>query len=185
MAHTICPWWLGYWLVSPLRKVLENPRTALGPFVREGMRVLEPGCGMGFYTLDLARLIGERGRVIAVDIQPKMLAGLVRRATSAGLADRIETRKAQPTTLGIADLAGQIDLALALHVVHELPDTAGFFAEICAALKPGGTLLVAEPRGHVSEAAFKASLEKAERAGFRVSGGIPNFRGRTAILLKP
>ena len=81
MAHRICPWWLGYWLVSPLRKLRENPSKALAPFVREGMVVLEPGPGMGFFTLAVARLVGPEGRVVAVDLQPKMLASLERRAS--------------------------------------------------------------------------------------------------------
>lgn len=75
MAKHVCPWWLGYWLVSPLRRLWEHPVRMLGPFVREGMLVLEPGCGMGFFTLDLARMVGPRGRVVAVDVQERMLAG--------------------------------------------------------------------------------------------------------------
>ena len=185
MAHRVCPWWLGYWLVSPIRKLRENPRMALAPFVREGMVVLEPGPGMGFFTLAAARLAGPSGRVVAVDLQPKMLAGLERRARKAGLGARIDTRQAQDTTLGVADLDGQVDVALALHVVHELPDPPGFFGEIFAALKAGGSLLLVEPKGHVSEADFGASVATAERAGFRASGTIPGFWGRTALLLKP
>ena len=185
MAHTVCPWWLGYWLLSPLRKLRENPRTALAPFVRDGMVILEPGSGMGFFTLELARRAGATGRVIAVDLQPKMLAGLERRAARAGLLDRIELRLAEPAALGVTDLAGRVDLALALHVVHEVPDTGRFFAEVFDALMPGGRLLFVEPKGHVSEAGFSRSLEAAERAGFQRSGTLPGFWGRTALLVKP
>ncbi|MBZ5588839.1 MAG: methyltransferase domain-containing protein [Acidobacteriia bacterium] len=184
MAHRVCPWWLGYWLLSPLRKLRENPRKALGPHVREGMVVLEPGCGMGFFTLELARMVGPTGRVVAVDLQPRMLAGLARRASRAGLVGRIESRRAEPASLGIADLAGKVDVAVALHVVHELPDVAGFFGEVHTSLKPGGSLLIAEPRGHVSEADFGVSLEAAQRAGFRASGSLPGLWGRTALLIK-
>ncbi len=185
MAHAVCPWWLGYWLLSPLRKLRENPRRALAPFVREGMVVLEPGPAMGFFTLDAARLAGPAGRVVAVDLQPRMLAALERRARRAGLADRVETRLARPETLGVADLAGRVDVVLAFHVVHELPDAGAFFAEAFAALKPGGRLLLAEPRGHVPEAAFEASAAAAERAGFRRAGRLPALWGRTALLVRP
>lgn len=81
----VYPWWLGYLLVSPLRRLSQNPGKVLAPYVREGMTVLEPGRGMGFFTLELARLVGPSGRVVAVDIQPRMLAGLRRRAARAGL----------------------------------------------------------------------------------------------------
>ena len=185
MAHNVCPWWLGYWLLSPVRKLRENPRTALSPFIRDGMIVLEPGCGMGFFTLEAARLVGPTGRVVAVDLQPKMLAGLQRRARNAGLADRIDARQVEHESLGVADLAGKVDVALALHVVHELPEPGRFFAEVFAALKPGGSLLVAEPKGHVSGDDFAGSMATAERAGFRGSGAVTGLWGRTAHLLKP
>ncbi len=185
MAHTVCPWWLGYWLLSPLRKLRENPRTALDPFVRDGMVILEPGSGMGFFTLELARRAGAAGRVIAVDLQPKMLSGLERRASRAGLLDRIELRLAEPAALGVADLAGRVDLALALHVVHEVPDAGRFFVELFESLRPGGRLLFVEPKGHVSAEAFALSVAAAERAGFLASGTLPRFRGRTALLVKP
>ena len=184
MAKTVCPWWLGYWLLSPILKVRENPASALAPFIREGMVVLEPGPAMGFFTLDAARLVGPTGRVVAVDVQPRMLAALERRAARAGLADRIETRVAQPATLGVADLTGRVDVVLALHVVHELPDARAFFAEACAALKPGGCLLMAEPKGHVSEAKFAASVAAAGAAGFRTKGALAGLWGRTALLVK-
>ncbi len=185
MAHRVCPWWLGYWLLSPLRKLRENPRDALAPFVREGMLVLEPGPAMGFFTLDAARLVGPTGRVVAVDLQPTMLAALERRAARVGLADRIETRRARPDSLGVADLEGRVDVVLALHVVHELPDPSAFFAEAALALKPGGSLLLVEPKGHVAEAEFEASAAAAARAGLRRSGKLGGFWGRTALLVKP
>ena len=68
MTHRVCPWWLGYCLICPLQ--------ILAPYVHDGMTVLEPGSGMGFFTLELARLVVASGRVIAVDIQPKMLERL-------------------------------------------------------------------------------------------------------------
>lgn len=185
MPPKVCPWWLGYWLLSPVRKLREDPRTALGPFVREGMVILEPGSGMGFFTLELARMAGPTGRVVAVDLQPRMLSGLERRASRAGLLDRIEMRLAEPGRLGIADLAGRVDLALALHVVHEVPDAGRFFVELFESLRPGGQLLFVEPKGHVSAAAFALSVAAAERAGFRASGTVPHFWGRTALLVRP
>jgi ubiquinone/menaquinone biosynthesis C-methylase UbiE len=182
MPVRVCPWWIGYLLASPLRRLVQDPGAILAPFVREGTIVLEPGPGMGFFTLEAARRVGPRGRVVAVDLQPRMLAALRRRAERAGLADRIETREARPETLGVEDLRGRVDLVLALLVVHELPDAARFFAEARAALAPGGRVLVVEPRGHVSAAAFEESLALAARAGLRRSPGPPVWRSLTALL---
>jgi ubiquinone/menaquinone biosynthesis C-methylase UbiE len=167
-SHT-CPWWLGYLLVSPVRRLFESPAARLAPYVREGMLVLEPGPGMGFFTLELARLVGPLGRVVAVDLQEKMLAALRRRAWRAGLADRIETRGCTQNDLGVGDLAGRFDLVVLFHMLHEVSEQNRFLQAIHGALKPGGGVLIVEPRGHVSVEAFQASLALAKTIGFEVA----------------
>jgi SAM-dependent methyltransferase len=181
----VCPFWVGYLLLNPLRKLLENPDKILGQFVREGMIVLEPGCGMGYFTLPLARMVGQRGRVIAVDVQAKMLSAIERRARKANLLDRMKLRQAGAEGLGLEDLFGQVDFAVAIHMVHEVPEQAFFLEELWKALKPGGKLLVIEPKGHVSEAQFKQTLTVAEKAGF-IQEPLPGkVGGRSGLLVKP
>ena len=186
-GHPVCPWWLGYVLANPLRRLLHHPRRILAPFVAPGMTVLEPGPGVGHFTLELARLAGPAGRVVAVDVQPRMLQALRRRAARAQLLDRIDVRLARPDSLGVTDLAGRVDFVLAFAVVHEVPAAAHFFDEVAATLKPGGTLLLAEPAGHVGAQQFAATLRTAERAGLLVDGGrTPRIRAsRAAALVKP
>jgi SAM-dependent methyltransferase len=184
VAHRVCPWWIGYFLVSPLRRLWQDPRKILSPYVKSGATVLEPGPGMGFFTLDLARLVGPTGRVIAVDIQPKMLDALRRRATSAGIEGRIETRLACDSGLGVDDLASQVDFALAFALVHELADMSGFFRDVAKALVPGGRLLIAEPRGHVPEEEMKKTLETAAAAGLRLAERPAVRSSRTALLVR-
>jgi tRNA A58 N-methylase Trm61 len=140
MGHRVCPWWLGYVLASPLRRLLQDPVAIIKPYVREGMTVVEPGPGMGFFTLEMARRVGASGRVIAVDIQPRMIAGLKRRLGKAGLLDRADARLASSDSLGLQDLRGKVDFALAMAVVHEMPSANRFFAEVAQAMKPGATL---------------------------------------------
>ncbi len=182
MPHRVCSWWLGYLLASPIRKLLQDPARILAPHVKEGMTVLEPGPGMGFFTLELARRVGPGGRVVAVDVQERMLAGLLRRARKARIADRIDARLASGNSLGIDDLAGKIDLVIAFAMVHELPDVGRFFAEVRRSLAPGGKVLLAEPSGHVSAADFEATLGAAERAGLRRQQGPAIARSLTAVL---
>jgi ubiquinone/menaquinone biosynthesis C-methylase UbiE len=77
------------------------------------MTVFEPGPGMGFFTLELARRVGDTGRVVAVDVQPRMIAGLKRRATRERLLDRIDTRVVASESMGLTDLTGKADFTLA------------------------------------------------------------------------
>jgi SAM-dependent methyltransferase len=182
--HHVCPWWIGYLLASPLRRVFYRPAAILAPYIREGMTVLEPGPGMGFFTLELARMVGASGRVIAVDIQPRMLDALRRRAAKAGVLDRVDARLAKPGSLGISDLAGRVDFTLAFAVVHELPDAAAFFREAAQASKPGARLLFAEPSGHVNAAMFETELQAARAAGFAPVEAPSLRRSRAALLEK-
>ncbi|MFH2218631.1 MAG: class I SAM-dependent methyltransferase [Pseudomonadota bacterium] len=185
MADRVCPPWIGYFLINPLRKLLENPNKILGPFVQEGMTVLEPGCGMGYFTLPLARMVGPAGRVLAVDIQAKMLSVLERRAGKAGLMDRIELRHADGDGMGVENISCKVDFTAALYMVHEVPDQAVFYAEVWAALKPGGRLLVVEPKGHVSQEKFEKSVSVAEEIGFLKEPLPHKVGGRGALLTKP
>lgn len=121
---------------------------------------------MGFFTLELARLVGPRGRVVAVDIQPRMLGGLKRRAAKAGLLSLIDARLAASDSMGLADLAGAVDFTLAFAVVHEMPSADSFFGQVALASKPGAQVLLVEPAGHVKPDEFAAELQAAERAGF-------------------
>ena len=185
MAGRVCPPWVGYLLLSPVRKLLENPDTILGPFVKEGMIVLEPGCGMGYFTLPLARMVGPKGRVVAVEIQPKMLSVLGRRAGKAGLLERIELRRAGAAGLGLEDLSEKVDFAAAIHMVHELPDPSFFFSEIRKTLKPGGKLLVVEPKGHVSQNQFEQMAAGAEKIGLKPETPSGKVGGRCTLFNKP
>jgi 2-polyprenyl-3-methyl-5-hydroxy-6-metoxy-1,4-benzoquinol methylase len=162
----------------------QNPRKILEPYVEEGMNVLDIGSAMGFFSLPLARMVGANGRVICVDIQERMMRSLEKRARKAGLSERIETRVCSQDSLDLGDLDGQIDLALAFAVVHEVPDASRFFSETHAAIKPSGRLLLAEPTGHVSEASFVETVAAAERSGFSVVETPKIKRSRTVLLGK-
>jgi SAM-dependent methyltransferase len=184
MATHVCPWWVGYFLASPFRRLLHNPDKILGAFVTRGMTVLDVGPAMGFFTLPMARLVGPTGTVVCVDLQARMLRSLVRRARAAGLADRIIPRVCQPASLGVDDFAGRIEFVLAFAVTHEMPDAPAFFAGVRSAMKPGAACLVAEPKGHVSVRGFDATLALAAQHGLGVVGRPGILRCRVAVLKK-
>ncbi|HUL54997.1 MAG TPA: class I SAM-dependent methyltransferase [Opitutaceae bacterium] len=170
MSDHVCPWWAGYLLANPVRALLQNPQRILKPYLQNGMQALDVGAAMGFFSLPMAKLVGATGRVVCVDLQERMIRGLQQRAARAGLADRIDARVCSRQSLKLDDLAGTLDFALAFAMVHEVPDQARLLAEIRAALRPGGTLLVCEPVGHVPADPFAATVALARHAGFDVTG---------------
>jgi SAM-dependent methyltransferase len=116
-------------------------------------------------------------------MQEGMLSVLRRRAAKAGLGDRIITHLCAPDSLRLEEFAERIDFALAFAVVHEVPDSRKLFQEISAALKPHARLLVAEPKGHVSDNHFAETVSIARQHGFQVAGE-PRISRSHAVLLQ-
>ena len=182
MAERVCPWWVGYLLASPLRRLGQDPKTILAPYVRPGMVVLDVGCGMGFFSLDMAKMVGAQGKVVCVDLQPQMIRSLARRASRAGLLDRIDHRVCSKDSLGIEDYCERVDFALAFAVVHEVPDVPKLLGQIHSVLKPEGMLLVAEPKAHLSKKMFHEEELAAERVGFKSFERLEIWRSRAVVL---
>ena len=182
MAEEVCPVWVGYWLASPIRKLWQNPVKILSNYVKSGMTVIDVGSAMGFFTLPLAQLVDESGCVIAVDVQEKMLEKLQKRARKKNLEDRIQTHLAETASLNLHGRVDTADFALAFAVVHEVPDQHQLFLELHNVLKADAQLLLAEPKGHVSEKAYGDSIHIARRAGFDVGKAL-EIRGAIANIL--
>jgi ubiquinone/menaquinone biosynthesis C-methylase UbiE len=179
----VCPWYLGYVLTSPLRRLFHNPEKILSPYLKQGMKVLEVGPGMGFFSLPIAKYIGETGRIFCVDLQEKMLQGLRRRAVRANILRRMEMRLCSESSLQIDDLAGSIDFALAFAVVHEVPDPKLLLKEIYSSLKKDGLLLISEPKGHVTKEEFEKTLSLTQTNGMK-KVDILNIRGSHSAVLR-
>ena len=182
MDNHICPWWIGYFLLSPLRKLRQDPKKILAPHVSEGVTCLDAGSAMGYFSLPMASLVGPAGKVYCVDLQERMLATLRRRAVRAGLENIIDTIRATGASLNIDMLKESVDFALAFAVVHEVPDADVFFREMALAVRKGGRLLFAEPAGHVSRGHFEVSLGKAHAAGFHEEESLNLWRSHAVIL---
>jgi ubiquinone/menaquinone biosynthesis C-methylase UbiE len=139
---------------------------------------------MGFFSLPLARIVGETGRVFCVDMQEKMIGGLRRRVAKAGLLNRIELRVCSSASLQIDDLTGMIDFALAFAVVHETSDAQHFLSEIYKSLKGAGRLLISEPKGHVNVDEFDVTLSTARNVGFKIVNTLDIKRSHSILLEK-
>lgn len=176
-----CPWWLLFTFDNPLRRLIHNGDRLLKTYVQPGDTVLDVGCGMGYFSLPLARLVGEGGKVLAADLQPQMLEGLKRRAQRAGLLARIEPRLSTTDNLQVRQ---DVDFALAFWMIHEVRNPASLLDQISQCLKPGGKLLVVEPILHVNQRQFQRMLDTARSLGFQSIGQPPVRLSRAALLAR-
>lgn len=184
MSGHVCPWWLGYFLANPLRKLFANPEKIFSPYIKPGMKILEVGPGMGFFTLPMARMLDGKGRIYSVDLQKKMLSTLDKKLIKAGLSGIVETRLCRSDSLEIQDLDAQIDLTILFCVVHEIPDKEHFFRQIHKAMKPGGSVFIIEPKGHVSKKNFNAMLELLNNTPFETETLPVIFNSLSVVLRK-
>jgi ubiquinone/menaquinone biosynthesis C-methylase UbiE len=175
----VCPWWFCYTFDNPFRKLFHRPDRMFAAMIRPGMTVADIGCGMGYFTIGLAQLVGSTGRVLAVDLQSEMLVRVARRARKAGVSSVVETRLCQSDSL---DIDEAVDFVLAFWMVHETPDPQMFFKQVREILKPGGRMLVTEPKFHVSDWAFEEELEMAEAAMLAVKGRPDAALSKAALL---
>jgi ubiquinone/menaquinone biosynthesis C-methylase UbiE len=179
----VCPWYCCS-IVGPinsLRRLLQDPEKILSGLVKPGDRAIDVGPGQGFFTFPLANMVGKSGKVIAIDIQEKMLSILAEKVKGAGLADVVECRLVTDTNYGIDS---EIDFVLAFWMVHEVPDKAAFFKSLYTALKPGGKLLIAEPLVHVTEKSLRETQKCCEEIGFRHVDDPKIFFSRSVLLGK-
>lgn len=182
--HGVCPWQAGSLLTASLRKLLHNPHRITKPYLSDGMTAMDVGCGMGFFTIPMAEIVGKHGKVIAVDLQPQMLEGMTRNANTAGLQN-VTANVCGMDSLCVDQWENAVDFALVFMMLHEVPDADRLIREIQAALVPGGKLLFAEPIVHVNKQKFQESLNMIKQIGFQVIDAPKIPICRAAVLQKP
>jgi ubiquinone/menaquinone biosynthesis C-methylase UbiE len=166
---------------NPFRRLVQNPYKILKPIIKPGWTIMDVGPGMGYFTIPLAVLTGDTGKVIAADLQPAMLEGVRKRAEKASVAGRIKLHQAMADKIGVTEA---IDFCLAFWMVHEVLDRKRFIGEIVSALKPGGLFLFVEPKIHVTKASFDASIEIAKGLGLTIVAQPKIFISYAALFKK-
>ncbi|MFC1798890.1 class I SAM-dependent methyltransferase [Thermodesulfobacteriota bacterium] len=175
----ICPHKYAFMLDNFIRRLFQHPKKVVAEYIREGDTVIDLGCGPGYFSIDMAKMVGENGRVIAVDQQESMLASVKKKAAKYGVADRIDFHRCSSSALGLTQKA---DFVLAMYMVHETPDSRSFLHEVKGLLKDRAKFLVVEPGLHVSRKQFGRMVKDAEAIGFRVLG-FPKKKGGKSVLL--
>jgi ubiquinone/menaquinone biosynthesis C-methylase UbiE len=165
----VCPVELANSLESKIRRWLQNPQKILSPFVKEGMKVLDVGCGPGFFSVELAKMVGKTGKVYAADLQEGMLQKIKNKIQGTSIEKIIQLIKCEKDEIVIPE---KVDFILAFYMVHEVPDKNKLFRTLKNFLNENGVLLIVEPKlFHVSKKEFAYTISKAEAVGFKSAEG--------------
>jgi SAM-dependent methyltransferase len=133
----------------------------------------------------MAKATGPLGQVVCVELQASVRRRLLRTLQRQTPGAAVQVRPCTPDDLQVQDLAESMDLAVAIDVLHETPDPALAIHQMASTLRPGGRLLIREPRGHCPESLFKAEIAWAEQAGLVREAPASALKGQAALLKKP
>ena len=164
-----------------LRRFFQNPEKILKGLISPGMTVIDIGCGPGTFTRTMAKMAGDKGTVIACDVQEEMLEFAKTRLEGCDNYSRIKWHMCNPDSPGLEE-GTKAAFILSFYMVHEVRDMDKFFCEVYEILEPGGRYLVSEPKFHVSEKDFDLTLKSAENAGF-LTDERPKISMSRSVLL--
>jgi SAM-dependent methyltransferase len=169
---------MAYWTIrlmhdNPILPLVRNPHKLLkAARLEQGHKVLEVGCGPGFFTIPAAEIVGNEGHVYAVDVHPLAIKRVKQKIERQGIAN-VEPLLANASDTGLPD--GIIDLAFVFGLRYIAGGLNSVLSEVHRVLKPQGRLSFEKTRGE--EMGF---IEEVERSGFVCSGN----RGRIFLFSK-
>ena len=178
-----CPANLSWLVENPYMNAVAGPDTLLARLhLEERMRVLDVGCGPGRLSLPAAKLVGNNGEVVALDIQSKMLAKLSARIENMGI-ENIRLINAGVGS-GATDKE-YFDRALLVTVLGEIPDKSAALLEIYNALKVGGILSITEVLPDPHYTSLKKVRALCRDAGFEEAEYFDGKIAFTINFIKP
>ncbi len=176
------PQWMADAIDNPFRRKIQPPaETAVRHGIQPGMQVLEVGPGNGTYTLGAARQIGSKGKLITVDIEPRMIERVEERMVAEGITN-VEARVADVYDLPFDDAS--FDLIYMIAVINEIPDIPTALGEFFRVLKPTGTLVFSELFMDPDYPLASTLTRKVESAKYKLKQKFGNFFYYTLIFEK-
>ncbi len=175
----VCPVEYSVGLDNSVRRLLQNPQKILKPYINDGMTVLDLGCGPGFFSIEIAKMLKDSGKVIAADLQEGMLEKVRQKIRMTVLEQRINLHKCKDDSIGVTEA---VDFVLVFYMIHEVPNQDNLLSELKSILKPDGKIFIIEPKFHVSKKAFEEMITKTKEIGFEIVERPKVFISRTALL---
>ena len=175
MTHIRCPPWFVWTLDNGIRRLIHNPKRMFCKYLKRGTSVVDLGCGSGTFTLDIAKMVGPRGKVIAVDIQQEMLDMIKKKAEGLG---NIKYHKCG-ANIGLKE---KVDVIIAFWMFHEVKTQQRYMKDLKSMMKKGSRFLLVEPKVHVSGREFEEEVNMAIKLGLKVKERPKIFFSRAVVL---
>jgi ubiquinone/menaquinone biosynthesis C-methylase UbiE len=175
----VCPSWFSFSLNNYFRKIIHDPFKILGGYIKKGDTVIDVGCGPGYFSIPSAKMAGNKGKVICVDIQEKMLEKLKANAVKSNVIRNIKVHRCKPESLGLKEKG---DFVLTFWMVHEVPDLGRFFTDIKKLMKKSSLYFLVEPKIHVTKKRFNEIVSAAGKCGFKVKAQPKVSLSRSALF---
>ncbi|MCK4331422.1 MAG: class I SAM-dependent methyltransferase [Dehalococcoidia bacterium] len=186
LVHFPAPAFIGRGLDSNYRRKLQPPDKIIRRSgIKEGMHVLDLGCGSGAFTPSVARAVGERGKMYALDIQPKMLKQLRNKLFRPENKDIKNIKLIEGNAYELPFDNGSLDLVYMVTVLQEISDRNKALQQVRRVLKPGGFLAVTELFPDPDYPWKSTTIKLGEGAGFVVDEMSGNFFNYTVRFKKP
>jgi len=180
------PAFIGRLLDSGYRRRIQPPSQLIERSgTKKGMQVLDLGCGSGAFTPFLARTVGEKGKVFALDIQADMLKQLERKLAKPENRDIKNIKLIEGNACELPFEDGSLDLVNMVTVLQEIPDRNKALQEVKRVLKPGGLFAVTELFPDPDYPWKSTTIKLGEGAGFVVDEVSGNFFNYTVRFRKP
>jgi ubiquinone/menaquinone biosynthesis C-methylase UbiE len=180
------PYFMGKYLDTNYRRIIQPPNKLVKRSgIKEGMRVLEVGCGSGAFTDHISMAVGDKGEVYASDIQPEMLEQVKKKLM------RFENMDIKNVTLTKCDACqipfedNYFDLVSMVAVLQEIPDRKKALLEIKRVLKPHGILAITEFIPDPDYPLKSTTIRQCESAGFFYDNVEGSFINYTVRFIKP
>ena len=177
----VCPPNLAPSLDNFIRKRIHNPIKIYSKYIREGMTIIDIGCGPGFFIEAFVEMTGSKGKVIAADLQEKMLEKVKKKIQGKHIENTVMIHKCGKEKTGIDIKA---DFVNAFYMVHEVPSSSNLINEIYSILNKNGIFFLTEPKVHVSKKDFDNTVKLAENAGFKIIDRPKILISRSAVFIK-
>jgi ubiquinone/menaquinone biosynthesis C-methylase UbiE len=164
-SHGVCPVESAGILDNFVRKWIQNPRKIMRPYIEDNMTVLDFGCGPGFFSIEIAKMLKRSGEVIAADVQEGMLDIIRKKIKGTEYEQKIILHKCEEHKIG---LSKQVDLVLAFYSIHEVSDKERLFKELVTTMKADGQIFIVEPKFHVSKKLFLWMIDSLSNLGLEI-----------------